>query len=442
MDTTFMKSLYKNIKRLRKISYRMVALLLVASLLIVVPGCKEKEPEIISGKDIIPMPTKPVTEAPTNASNEIVIKGVFTNIDTANMKMNFVDMTQHVEYEVSYHGGTDIKTKYGTIIMAEKMEQGCIYDVVCNSKGVAKTIYEAKDAWEKEGITGFEIDDMGKTIEYGSAKVTYTGNTVVLADGKKITASGLVAQDEITIRGVGETTYSITVDKGHGFLKLKGVDAFVNGYVSIGNKQLLTVTKDMIVTVQEGTYTVELQNGKVRAEKNVTIKTGEESSLDFSEYIKPAVQNGVVKFMVNIDNAIMVLDGVEKSYEGLHTLSYGTHKAVFKANGYKEYQLTFTVDSAYETFIVDMVKSDTATQATTVSSDKTNGYYVKVTAPEGASLYVDSVYVGTVPCQFDKKAGNRIITLAQSGYETVSYTISVPNATGDVTYSFPAMTKK
>lgn len=437
MNITFIKLFNRKTNR---ILYRLVALLLIASLLIVVPGCKEKGPDIIDGKDVPVLPTKPVTEAPTNADKEIVVKGVFTGIDTANKKMTFVDMGQYVEYEVGYHGGTDIKTKYDTLLMAEKMEIGQIYDVICDFNGVAKSIYGSKDAWEKKSITGFDINHVDKSIGYGAGKVTYADNTVVLSAGKKVPANNIVSQDEITIRGVGDDTYSITVDKGHGYLKLTGVDAFLNGYISVGNKQLLTVTKDMIVTVQEGSYDIELQNGSVRAEKSVTIKTGEQSSLDFSEYIKPAVQNGVVKFMVNVDNAIMVLDGKEQSHEGVHTLSYGSHTAIFKANGFKEYYLSFTVDSAYETFIVDMVSSGSTT--TTASSDKTKGYKVKVTAPDGASLYVDSVYVGTVPCEFDKSAGNKIITLAKQGCETVSYTISIANTTGDLTYAFPDMTKK
>ncbi len=435
MNITFVGAFKNN----KNIFCRLVALLLVASLLIVVPGCKEKEPEIISGNDIPPLPTKPAAEAPTNSNNEIVIRGVFTHIDIENMRMMFVDMKQYVEYEVPYHGGTDIKTKYDTVIPANSMDIGGVYEVVCDARGNAKTVYGVKDSWEKNSITGFEINEASKTIEYGSASVKYNGNTIVLSNGERVALSTLVAQDEITLRGEGDTIYSITVDKGHGFLKLTGVDAFVNGYVTVGTKQLLAITENMIITASEGSHKIELQNGSIRAQKSVTIKEGEQAVLDFSEYIKPAVQNGVVKFMVNIDNAIMVLDGVEKSYEGLHTLSYGNHTAIFKANGYQQYTLKFTVDSAYETHIIDMVASGSST--TKASSDKTDGYYVKVTAPEGASLYVDSVYKGTVPCQFDKTAGNRIITLAKDGYETISYTISITNTTGDVTYAFPEMTK-
>lgn len=435
MNRVLGQSLYK-----KNILHRLVALLLMASLLIVVPGCQKKKPEIIDGKDIIPLPSKAVTEAPTNANNEIVLKGIFTGKDSDNKKMKFVNMPEYVEYEITYHGGTDIKSKYDTVIVADKMQEGEIYEVVCDAKGVAKTIYAAKDAWEKKSVSGFDIDQVKKTISYGAVSIGYNSNTLVLKGAQKVTANSLVSQDEITIRGVGETTYSIAVEKSHGYLKLTGIDAFVNGYISVGNKQLLTITDGMIVTVQEGTHTIELQNGSVRAEKNVTIKEGAQSTLDFSEYIKPAVQNGVVKFMVTPDNAIMVLDGKEISNTGLHTLSYGTHKVVFKASGYEEYSETFTVNSSYETKIIDMVKKG-GTESTKASTDKTKGYVVKVTAPVGASLYVDSVYVGTVPCEFDKKEGNKIITLAKDGYKTVSYTISIANATGDLTYAFPDMTK-
>ena len=80
-------------------------------------------------------------------------------------------------------------------------------------------------------------------------------------------------------------------------------------------------------------------------------------------------------------------------------------------------------------------------RAKTTAASHTSGYSVKITAPEGAALYVDSVYIGIIPCTFSKTSGNRTITLSQSGYNNVSYTVSIPDTAGDMTYSFPAMTK-
>lgn len=434
-------NIYNTRKRLRVNIYRLVALLLMTSLLFVVPGCSKKEAEIVPGSSILTPPKKPVTEAPTNESNEIVIKGVFTKIDTASMKMNFLDINEYVEYEVPYHGGTDIKTKYATIIAASNMSLGEVYDVTCDESGSAKTIYGCKDVWEKKNINGFDISQTDKTITIGASVMNYSSNTVVLSDGEKIPMSQVVSQDEVTIRGIGGNICSVVVEKSHGYLKLTGVDAFVNGYISIGKQQLLKVTSGMLITAQEGTHMIELHNGSLRAEKQIVISKNEESVLDFSEYAAPAKPKGVVNFKVTPSDAIMVLDGVETTYNGPVQLSYGKHTVVFKASKYETYTEVFTVNSSYETKIIDMVASG-STATSTSADDKTKGYSVNVTTPEGATLYVDGAYVGTVPCKFDKKAGNCIVTLSKTGFETVSYTISITNTNGDVSYAFPDLVKK
>lgn len=423
-----------------KLIYRLVALFLVASLLIVVPGCSSnsrKEPDIVPGSSILPPPKKPVTDAPVNSSDEIVIKGVLTVLDTDNKKMQFVDIINNVEYEVPYHGGTDIKNRYGTIIAAATMKTGEIYNVTCDSKGNAKTIYGASDSWERNGITGLEIDEKAKKLTVGARQWSYNSSTTVMEGDKKISIASIVAQDEITIRGVDKTVYSISLDKGHGYLKLTGIDAFVGGYVSVGNQQLLQVTSGMVITAQEGSHNIELQNGSIRAEKMVTIEKNQEAGLDFSEYAKPAVQNGTVKFLITPENAILTIDGKETDYSDIVKLSYGTHRIVVKASKYVTYTENYTVKTAYETKVIDLTSSDSTKSATT--SADTGSYNVKVTAPVGATLYVDSVYVGVIPCTFKKKSGNRIVTLSKSGFSTVSYTISISDEKGDVTYAFPDM---
>lgn len=430
---TAYKVIYKTI-------YRLVALFLAASLLVVMPGCsnagKNEESNIIPGSSILPPPKKPVTDATVNNSDEIVIKGVLTARDTDNKKMRFVDIVNNVEYEVPYNGGTDIKNRYGTIIAAASMKTGEIYSVTCDSKGNAKTIYGASDSWERDGITGLEIDEKSKKLTVGALELSYVSYTTVMSGDEKISIASLVAQDEVTIRGIDKTVYSISLDKGHGYLKLTGIDAFIGGYVSVGKQQLLQVTSGMVITAQEGFHNIELQNGSLRADKMVTIEKNQEAGLDFSEYVKPAVQNGAVKFLITPEDAILTIDGKETDYSDIVNLSYGTHRISVKASKYVTYTENYTVKTAYETKIIDLTSSD-STKAST--SADTGSYNVKVTAPVGATLYVDSAYVGVIPCTFKKKAGNRIVTLSKAGFSTVSYTISISDEKGDVTYAFPDM---
>lgn len=430
-----------NIRVVYKVIYRLVALFLMTSLLVVAPGCsnngRDGESNIVPGSSILPPPKKPVTDATMNASDEIVIKGVLTKLDIDNKKMNFADIEDNVEYEVPYSGGTDIQNKYGTIIAAAAMKLGGIYNVTCDSKGIAKTIYGAADSWERDGITGIEIDEKNKTLTVGALQWNYVSHTSVMSGEEKISIASLVDQDEVTIRGVDKTVYSISLDKGHGYLKLTGIDSFIGGYVSVGKQQFLQITSGMVITAQEGRHNIELQNGSLRADKMVTIEKNQEASLDFSEYVKPAVQNGTVKFLITPKDAILTIDGKETDYSDIVNLSYGTHKIVVKASKYVTYTENYTVKTAYETKIIDLTSTD-STKAST-SSGNTDGYNVKVTAPVGATLYVDSAYVGVIPCTFKKKSGNRIVTLSKQGFSTVSYTISVSDEKGDVTYAFPDM---
>lgn len=43
------------------------------------------------------------------------------------------------------------------------------------------------------------------------------------------------------------------------------------------------------------------------------------------------------------------------------------------------------------------------------------------------------------PVSVEKKAGTMVIALTMAGRQTKSYSVNIPNATGDLNYSFPAL---
>ena len=351
-------------------------------------------------------------------------------------RMRFVDIKTGTEYEVPYTGSTDIQDAYGKIKAASTMDMGGIYDVYVDKKGKAVKIHGNSDAWVRYDVSGITVDENSRKLSIGASNMIYESYTVVLSGEERISIAQLVDQDKLVIRGVGEKVYSVNVTAGHGYLKLTGVDALVGGYVSIGNKQLLGVTKDMLVTAPVGTHTVNVRNGNLLASKTVTIAKDETTSVDFSEVQSDPVKMGAVNFSVTPKGAVMSIDGVEVDYSTPVSLSYGTHRVKLVANHYQEYSEIINVNSAYVTKIIDMTSSGTSTST---AADNTSGYKVSVTAPKGAVLYVNSEYIGTVPCSFDKSSGKKTITLSQNGYNTVSYTISIANTAGDLTYAFPEM---
>lgn len=439
---------HMNIKNsLKRIGRRLTVLMLTGIMLVSVVGCgsgKSGGSTITPGSSILPAPKKPVTDAPAKNANEIEITGVLTDVNTSDLKMHFMDIDTGTEYEVAYTGGTDIQSKYGTIIAASNMKPGEIYDITCDKSGRALNIHGNDRAWERSGITGLSFDESTKNITIGATTLTYNSSTVILSNSDRISIAQLVSQDEVTLRGIDKTVYSVNVDKGHGYITFTGVDSFLGGYVSLGRQQLLGVTSGMLATAQEGTVTVEMQLGSLMAAKTVTVARDEQISVDFSEYATAASKSGAVNFMVTPNNAVMEIDGAEVDYSKPVSLKYGTHKLVLKVNHYEEYTETFTVNSPYQTKVIDMVSSGStkaSTKAGTTAADQTNGYTVNVTAPEGAALYVDSMYIGIIPCTFNKTAGNKTITLTRTGFSTVSYTIAIANASGNLTYAFPEMAK-
>ena len=265
------------------------------------------------------------------------------------------------------HIGAALQDKYGKIIAATGTQLGQIYDVTCNKSGKATEIHGSSDAWEKNSLTGVEFDESARRVKQAGSSYVYASYAAVLSNANKINIAQIVAQDEVTLRGVGDTVYSITVDKGHGYITFQGVDAFIGGYASIGTKQLFEVTSGMLTTTQEGTYTVELQKGSLTGTKTVTVARDASVTVDFSEFTTKATQRGAVNFSITPVNAVMTIDGVETDYSQPVSLTYGKHRVVLSANGYEQYVETVAVSQAYQTVVIDM----TASSATTTAAGST-----------------------------------------------------------------------
>ena len=77
------------------------------------------------------------------------------------------------------------------------------------------------------GFNNVEIDENKRKISSGASSYVYSDKALVISGEDKIPVSEVLKQDEVTLRGIGNTVYSIVVDKGHGYIKFTGVDAFV-----------------------------------------------------------------------------------------------------------------------------------------------------------------------------------------------------------------------
>lgn len=430
--------------------------------------------KIISGSDITPMPQKETeTEPPTESGME-TITAVLVDIDTEKMQIIVKDIYNGNNYVLSYNGGTDVKNFYDEVIVMAQLDEGEIVDVTFDpSKKKSKSVYVNKEAFRTNRVTGFKAISASSAITFGSSSYMYTDTLVVLSGGKILSPLEVMSRDEVTVRGIDNKIYSVSVDKGHGYLTFTGADEFVGGMVEIGRSFLYTVSSDMMIVVPEGEYEVVMSNNGQEAKKTVYIAKDMTVTMDFSDYLPPANKTGTVEFQILPKDVDLFIEGNKTDYSKPVVLEFGTYIINLLSDDYETYTTRIIVDSTYQVEAFDLAKiysnSTTNTESTTAATTQTTttaptttaptttvptttqsettavttgAVKVTIAEPAGAGVYVDNVYMGTAPLTINKDAGEYVITFKQEGYITKSYIVDVDSSEGEQSLSFPAMSEE
>ena len=396
--------------------------------------------------------TETVKQLDYNASDVAVVVGK----DLEEGRITLKGAETGSTYSVNYNGGTKFKSKYGNDMLVENIKIGMVVEVYYID-GIRKLVemMVCDDAWENTMAVRWDVDYDRQIITIGQSSYAYDENIFIYSDGHEIDIREVSGLDELTVRGYGTKVLSVVVDKGHGYIKLINEDNYVGGLIEIGTTIITKVAEDMIIAAPEGEYTVTVSKNGLGGEKNVTVKRGQECVLSFADFEQPVERVGSVNFIVTPADAdaILYVDGVTTDYEDLVRMTYGDHRIVFKSNNYDTFSKDITIASAYSTIKVNMAGEDETEDETETSESETTkaeedetteeldegDEVIRVTSPDGASVYFDGVYKGVAPVEFKKQSGEHIIILRMDGYETKMYTIDVVSDGEDMEVSFPDM---
>lgn len=389
--------------------------------------------------------------------------GVIKNIDELDKNITLTNIADGQDYLLDYTGGTNFMNKYGKISVVQSMPIGEIVDAIYNKDtGKITQIRISDKAFNYQGINNWRRDQEKKGLVIAESNYKYVEDLVVSSKGQLISIDDLDETDEITIKGFDRQIYSVIVTKGHGTLRLVNYDDFMGGIAYIGSRYILPVIEDLIVTVREGNYNVTLEIGKFKGTVSVIAVQGEDVLVDMSEFKKPVVETGLVKFVITPEGADLYIDNLPMEYGDEVSLEYGEHDILVSLGGYTTYTGTVEVAEAEKTVMIDLVEASTGTgteEEDTDNSDTgedtdeentddkdTEGYeevdagnYIHVESPEGASVYFNGEFKGTAPVSFPKQTGTQYITLIKSGYTTKTYTVEVTDDNKDVKLNFVDM---
>ena len=358
--------------------------------------------------------------------------------------VTFLNLELGRRYTLSFDGTTGLYDKYKESISLEQIKKGDIVDITfLKNKKHLTTMQLSPQAWRYDNVERYEVNTVRREVSIGSEIYKLTDNTQYLSGGRSIELMDLNAADILSFQGIGNNILSVNVEKGHGYLRLVNDENFVGGWIEIGQLQIQRITEDMLLTVAEGSYQVNISHNGGGGTKNVVINRNEETTLDIGDLEVAEVKTGMVLFSLNPSSAELYIDGTKTDASVPVTLEYGIHQLIARATGYKSITQYIRVgqESAGIDIVLDAVNEDDEEESssTTTSSEAdtaTNYYKVYVDAPEEVEVYLDGNYVGISPCSFRKSAGSHVITMRKTGYETRSYTVQVDEENKDITYSF------
>lgn len=401
------------------------------------------------------------TEAPKRYNTEEIV--VVTAIDTTNSKITVRKLEESAEFILSYNGGTVITSKYETQLMMEQVNVGEIAKV-CYISGTQKLIemQEYGDAWENTIVTRWDVDYDKKLITIGSDTYSYDDNIFLTSNGKSIDIREISGIDELTVRGIENKAYSVSVNKGHGFVRLTDTVNYVGGIIEVGDRISTVIVQDMVIAAPEGSYELTATINGVGGSKEINVTRGQETVVSLGTFEQSVTRYGTVKLNVEPEDAqaTLTVDGTEMDYSELMSLSYGKHTMKLMSNNYDTITKEITISSVYSTININMdeegTSQETTTETTTINGETptedetetigsgstnpgSNNNLISIIAPMGAKVYFDGAYVGTSPVSFDKVSGEHTIIFKKDGYATKSYTIDVSDDTEDMILSFPAM---
>lgn len=358
-------------------------------------------------------------------------------------------------YTLDVDGTTKLYDKYGESISLAQIQKGDVVDVrFLKSKKHLTQLQLAEGSWTLNDVKHYEIDAVRGEATIGEEVFKLGEYVKYFSEGKLISAEDLNTVDSLRFEGIDNEIVSVTVEKGHGYLRLTNDEHFIGGWIEIGQLLVQQITEEMLLPIPEGNYAVSVShkgNGDV---KNVVIRRNEETVLDLGDIEIEEPEYGTVLFTLKPSDAKVFIDGEEVDTSAPLELEYGIHQLIAKATGY--HSITTYLRVVEKTAAIDVVldrigdseqtKPDNAeketdetgeTSTSSVVDDTLTGYCkVYVDAPEGVEVYLDGNYVGISPCNFQKNVGTHVITLRKNGYESRSYNIQIGGEKKDFSFSF------
>ncbi|PKM94809.1 MAG: hypothetical protein CVU84_07750 [Firmicutes bacterium HGW-Firmicutes-1] len=344
-------------------------------------------------------------------------------VDTEKKELTVLDIQQGKQVVLKVDGAVDIKDVYGTLLAFAQLKTGDIIEAKYDSKSLRPEMIQITgQTWEKKNIQDLIYDKENKTIQIGNDIYKYTDDLVTTFAGKIMDIDKLDPVDLVTVKGYKDTIWSITLEKGHGFIVLKNHEKFIGGTIEIG-KKTEDIKKDTKVTVLMGVQNIVVaKEGMVSFVTEVIVEEDKEVIIDIGSAQPTA---GMVSFTITPGDVQLFINNVQyKDFSKPINLEFGTYNLRIEKANYVPWESKLVVNQAFMPVEINMNKK---------------AQYIKVNSPVGCSMYIDDNYIGIIPVEAPIDPGAHTVTIRKDGYYSKMHSIQVEDNGQDANFVFPEL---
>lgn len=364
---------------------KLTILICILMLACTLTACSSRDNNVVTGQYYHPAQDEDTNENESEAEDTEEAEGtetvadegfgadvfMITQNDMQSQCLILEQINSGKQYMYFYSVTTQFLDKYGNRATVSDFEPGRVMTV--GKKDMQGRLLQAQlsdEVWEYPDVTRYSVDEERGVFTIADTNYSYDENLYVHADGQLQRLSDLTELDTLRIVGVGKKLLSVSITTGHGTLQLENTEIFEGSFIQIGSKIFSEITRDMEMEVPAGTYTVAVANNGYGGSAEIEIKGGEETVLDLDTLKGDGPKVGNILFAVDVEGAILQIDGKAVDYSQAVPLQYGVHTLTVSASSYDTYSKKLFVNSEKATIVIGLSGEDatTTTNSSTAST--------------------------------------------------------------------------
>ena len=295
---------------------------------------------------------------------------LITGIDQTEESLRLYRYTNGMEYRFYYGADTQFLDNYGNQSTLAAFSLGALVTIGEQTvDGTLSEIQLSDEAWVYEDITRFSVNEEKNMLMIADNKYRYKDNTFVFSGDEKVDITDIKQGDTLTVVGMDKEILSVNITTAQGTLRLKNTSLFEGSFLQLGKKIFTEITPDLTLQVPEGKYTLTVANNGWGGSKKIKIRRGKTTTVDLSELKGDGPQYGKIKFSIDVEDALLLVDGKETDAGKTLKLTYGSHTVTVYADGYDAWKRNLYVNSSEATIIIKL-KDEEGSESSGTSTGK------------------------------------------------------------------------